>query len=367
MFKNTFIFLLISYVRIGMQFFYRKFQSVQNDTSVNKGSIIFAASHQNAFMDALAIVMTQPRTSYFLTQAKVFQSKLGNLFFTYIYMLPIYRERDGLHTVKRNAEIFEKCVDVLIEGKQPLTIFPEGNHNLRRSIRPLQKGIARIAFGVLDKNPDTDLKICPVGINYSAHRKFRSDLYVEYGEPFDVKPFYATYLANNNQGYIALLAELDKRLRPHIIDMPRGLKYHPVAKTWVENAWGTLDLKANFKNNQKLLSAILNEEPIPEKKVSDTPLFLKVLFAPLWLVMFINNFISFKTVRTLTKKLAADPAFESSMDLVFGIFGSIAIYLVQAVIVLTFTNVLVASVYFFSIPILNFILFKIYKNSFVIE
>ena len=367
MFKNTFIFLLTTYVRIGLQFFYRKFQSVKHDESVNEGSVIFAPTHQNAFMDALAIVMTQPRTSYFLTQAKVFQSKLGNAFFTYIYMLPIYRERDGLHTVKKNKVIFEKCVDVLVEGKQPLTIFPEGNHNLRRAIRPLQKGIARIAFAVLDKNPDTDLKICPVGINYSAHKKFRSDLYVIYGEPFAVKPFYDTYLENNNQGYIALLDELDKRMRPYTIDMPRGLKYHQIAKTWVKNAWGTWDLKANFENNQKLLTSIINEEPLPEKKVSDTPIFFKVLFAPLWLYMFINNFISFKTVRTLTKKLAADPAFESSMDLVFGIFGSILIYLLQAVIVLTFTNIQWASLYFFSVPLLNFILFKIYKNSFVVE
>ena len=367
MVKNTFIFLLTTYVRTGLGFFFRKFESIQKDESVNKGSIIFAPTHQNAFMDALAIVMTQPRTSYFLTQAKVFQNKLGNAFFSYIYMLPIYRERDGLHTVKKNKEIFDKCVDVLVDGSQPLTIFPEGNHNLRRSVRPLQKGIARIAFAVLDKNPDTDLKICPVGINYSAHRKFRSDLYVVYGEPFAVKPFYKTYLENNNQGYIALLAELDKQLRPLTIDMPRGLKYHQLAKAWVQNAWGTFDMKANFENNQKLLTALINEDPIPEKKLSDTPKWIKVLFAPFWLFMFINNFISFKTVRTLTKKLAADPAFESSMDLVFGIFGSIIIYALQALLVLIFTNIWVASIYFFSIPLLNFILFKIYKNKFIIE
>lgn len=366
MFKNTFIFLLTAYVRVGLNFFFRKFQSDKQNESVNKGSIIFAPNHQNAFMDALAIVMTQPRASYFLTQAKVFQNKLGNAFFSYIYMLPIYRERDGLHTVKKNKEIFEKCVNVLVEGKQPLTIFPEGNHNLRRSVRPLQKGIARIAFAVLDKNPDTDIKICPVGINYSAHRKFRSDLYVTYGEPFSVKPFYDTYLENNNQGYVALLAELDKRLRPLTIDFPRE-KFHQIKKSWVQNAWGTFDLKTNFEHNKNLVDVLVNDQPIPEKKESDTPVIFKVIFAPLWLYMYINNFISFKAIRTLTKKLAADPAFESSMDLVFGIFGSIVIYLLQAVIILTFTNIQWASLYFFSIPLLNFILFKVYKNKFVVE
>ncbi len=361
------MFCLTEYVRLGLKLFYRKFDSIQVDPSVNKGSIIFAPTHQNAFMDALAIVMTQPRPSYFLTQAKVFQSKIGATFFHYIYMLPIYRERDGLHTVKRNAKIFDKCVDLLIDGKQPLTIFPEGNHNLRRAIRPLQKGIARIAFAVLDKNPDTDLKITPVGINYSAHKRFRSDLFVKYGEPFDVKPFYASYLKNKNQGYINLLAELDKRMRPMTIDIPRGLAYRPIANKWLENANGTFNLEESFEANQKLVQTIMDDQPIPVKKVSDTPMFLKVLFAPFGVLMLISNFITFKIIGNLTTKLAADPAFESSLDLVFGIFLSWVFYGLQAILIGCLTEFNIGLIYFLSIPILNYIYFKIYKNAFVIE
>ncbi|MGB1004459.1 MAG: 1-acyl-sn-glycerol-3-phosphate acyltransferase [Salibacteraceae bacterium] len=367
MVKKVFMFILTEYVRLGLNFFYRKFDSVQKDASINEGSIIFAPTHQNAFMDALAIVMTQPRPSYFLTQAKVFQSKIGAAFFSYIYMLPIYRERDGLHTVKRNAKIFEKCVDVLIEGKQPLTIFPEGNHNLRRAVRPLQKGIARIAFAVLDKDPNTNLKIAPVGINYSAHKKFRSDLFVLYGEPFEVKPFYKTYQENKNQGYIELLAELDKRMRPLTIDIPRGLKYRPIAKKWVDHANGSFDLEQSFNDNKKLVSKIINEEPLPEPKRSDAHVIFKILFAPIGIFMFVSNFISFKIIRKLTTNLAADPAFESSLDLVFGIFLSWLFYGIQAIILGIFTSTNIGWIYFLSIPILNFIYFKVYKNSFVVE
>jgi 1-acyl-sn-glycerol-3-phosphate acyltransferase len=356
-------------VRIGLHFFFRKFQSKKLDNSVEKGPIIFAPTHQNAFMDALAIVMTQPRTSYFLTQAKVFQSKLGNAFFSYIYMLPIYRERDGLHTVKRNQKIINQCIDVLVDGRQPVTIFPEGNHNLRRSLRPLQKGIARIAFGVLDKDPNSNLRICPVGINYSAHRKFRSDLFVFYGEPLEVKPFYATYLENNNKGYIELLDALAERMRPLMHDMPKGLRFHPIKKAWVEHASGTFDLRFNFDQNQKLLAALEDDklDEIPPKKVSDTPKWVKIIASPFWIWMKINNFISGKMVRTLTKKLAADPAFESSMDLVFGMFLSIFVYLIQAVIIGFFTSFSVGLIYFLSIPIMNWLYLKIYRNHFVVK
>ncbi|UTW65634.1 1-acyl-sn-glycerol-3-phosphate acyltransferase [bacterium SCSIO 12643] len=365
--QKAFYIILRIYVRLGLSFFYRNFKSVKHPKFEESGSIIFAPTHQNAFMDALAVVMTQNRFSYFLTQAKVFQSKIGAKFFGFIYMMPIYRERDGMHTVKRNKKIIDKCVDVIIEGEHPLTIFPEGNHNLRRAIRPVQKGIARIAFSVLDKNPDTDLKIVPIGINYSAHRRFRSDLFVKYGEPFRVKPFYKSYLENNNKGYIELLAELDKRMRPLTIDMPRGLKYHQVSKEWVSNASGTHDLEASFDSNQKLLDAIVNETELPPRQVSDTPKWVKVLFFPFGLFMYINNFLAFKLVRTLTTKLAADPAFESSLDLVFGIFLSFIVYLLQAIIVGLFTSFNIGLIYFLSIPILNFIYFKIYKNSFVVE
>ncbi len=367
MLQKTFVFLLISYIRLGLKFFFRKFDHAEQDESAHEGSVIYAATHQNAFMDALAIVMTQPRVSYFLTMAKVFQSKIGNAFFSYLYMLPIYRERDGMHTIVKNKEIFTKCIDILLKGDQPLTIFPEGNHNLRRSVRPLQKGIARIAFGVLDKNPDLDLKIVPVGLNYSAHKRTRSDLFVYYGEPIRVQDFYASYLENNNKGFLELVAELDKRLRTLTIDMPRGLKYHKVSKVWLENASGTTDLHYNYTQNQKLLNAILDETPLPEKKVSDTPKFLKILFSPFGLLIYINNFISIRFVQTLTKKLADDPAFEASMKLVFSMFASVFVYLLQAVVLLTFTNIWIGLGYFLSIPLINFIFLKIYKNSFVIE
>lgn len=365
--QTAFYKILRIYVRIGLAFFFRKFTWTKHPDFKETGSVIFAANHQNAFMDALAIVMSQKRLSYFLTRAEVFQSKFGAAFFGYIHMMPIYRQRDGVNTVKKNTKIIANCVDYLIKGEQPLTIYPEGNHNLRRSIRPLKKGIARIAFGVLDKNPDIDLKIVPIGINYSAHKRFRSDLHVVYGEPIVVKPYYKNYLANNNQGYEELLTELENRMKLITIDMPRGLKYHPIAKKWVANSNGTFDLDYNFKKNKELVDIITNEKEIPKREVSDTSKILKILFSPLWLIMFVINFIPFKVVHTLTKKLASDPSFTSSMNLVFGIFVSLFFFLIEALILWAFVPGEIALIFFFSVPPLNFLLFKIYKNHYIVE
>lgn len=367
MIQKAFYYSLRVYIRTALKLFYRGLEHKVTDPTIADGPILYAPNHQNAFMDALAIVVTQPRISYFLTQAKVFQNKLGNAFFTFIFMKPIYRERDGMHTVKRNKAIIDSCVDILLEGKHPLTIFPEGNHNLRRSMRPLQKGIARIAFSVLDKNPDSNLRIVPVGLNYSAHKKFRSDLYVEYGEPILVKPFYQTYLNNNQEGYAALLEALEAKLKPVMIDIPRGLKYHSVNKEYIPNVNSTFKPAEDFKANKQLVESILDNKEIPTPKRQDTSMALKVICAPLWLVMFINNFLGFKMVSTLTNKLAADPAFISSMNLVFGIFVLPWLYLLQGLIIQLFIPEMPIWGYLLAMFVGNWALFNIYYSKPVIE
>jgi 1-acyl-sn-glycerol-3-phosphate acyltransferase len=366
MIQKAFYYTLRVYIKSSLHVFYRGLEKKVTDSSMYKGPILYAPNHQNAFMDALAIVVTQPRISYFLTQAKVFQNKLGNAFFSYIFMKPIYRERDGMHTVKRNKAIIDSCVDILIEGKHPLTIFPEGNHNLRRSMRPLQKGIARIAFSVLDKDPESNLRIVPVGINYSAHKKFRSDLYVEYGEPILVKPFYSTYLKNNQEGYAALLAAIEEKLRPVMIDIPRGLKYHAVNKQYIPNMHSTFNAAQDFKDNKQLVENILADQPLEKPHRQDTPKAIKALFAPLWLVMFVNNFIGFKMVPYITNKLAADPAFISSMNLVFGVFVLPFLYLLQGFILHLLVPEIPVLGYMLGVVLGNLLLFKVYYSKPVI-
>ena len=65
-------------------------------------------------------------------------------------MLPIYRQRDGVDTIKMNEKTFDKCFDILA-NKGNLIIFPEGNHNYQKTLRPFKKGIARIALGAAEK------------------------------------------------------------------------------------------------------------------------------------------------------------------------------------------------------------------------
>ena len=57
--------------------------------------IIFAANHQNALMDPLALCCTNSLQILWLARADIFKSKAARSFLNYIKMLPIYRIRDG--------------------------------------------------------------------------------------------------------------------------------------------------------------------------------------------------------------------------------------------------------------------------------
>ena len=104
-------------------------------------------------------------------------------------MIPVYRIRDGLNSIEKNIEIFKQCFEFLKDEKA-IQIFAEGEHHLKRRVIPLKKGYARIILGTLQKYPDLNIKIVPVGINYDSHLNYPSSVSVYYGKPIHANPFF---------------------------------------------------------------------------------------------------------------------------------------------------------------------------------
>jgi 1-acyl-sn-glycerol-3-phosphate acyltransferase len=108
-------------------------------------------------------------------------------------MLPVYRMRDGYETLKLNDEVFLKTVDV-IKNKNGLVILPEGNHDGHRRLRQLKKGICRIAFSAEEINDyNLNIRLIPVGLEFSHYYRFRQVLTVVYGKPIEVSEYIETY------------------------------------------------------------------------------------------------------------------------------------------------------------------------------
>lgn len=199
--------------------FYRKIIVVGRENIKPDEHLIFAPNHQNALMDALAVLFTHKGQPVFLARADIFKKKTIASFLYFLKILPVYRIRDGFRSLRENDVIFRKTIDV-IRNKNGLVILPEGDHAGFRRLRQLKKGICRVAFHSEEATGfNLKIKIIPVGIEFSNYSRFRQVLTVVYGKPIEVSEFHDVY---RNSPEIALnelrskLATGMKRIMVHI-------------------------------------------------------------------------------------------------------------------------------------------------------
>ncbi len=190
-------------IKLALRLYYGKI-IVEGQQNIPFGkSILIVSNHQNALIDPILIATSSPLNPYFLTRASVFKQSFIAKLLNYIRMIPIYRVRDGLKNMEKNQETFDKSVDVLLRSGSML-IFGEGSHSTLRNLRPLKKGFARIAYQALEKNPDLDLVILPVAINYSNHQYSGSRVRITFGEILDPKVHFPNFDALMKATYMAL-------------------------------------------------------------------------------------------------------------------------------------------------------------------
>jgi 1-acyl-sn-glycerol-3-phosphate acyltransferase len=190
------------------KFFYRKVIVVGRENFNSDDYLIFAPNHQNALMDALAVLFTLKGQPVFLARADIFKKKFIASILYFLKILPVYRIRDGLDNVKSNDWVFDKTVEVL-RNKNGLVVLPEGNHEGFRRLRQLKKGICRIAFQADEATGfKMNIKIVPVGLEFTHYSRIRQVLTVVYGKPIELKDFYDSY-SNNQQ---RAMSELKERL-----------------------------------------------------------------------------------------------------------------------------------------------------------
>ena len=206
------------YIKIGLFFLHKRITVVGKEHIPKKGATLFIGNHQNALIDAILIPATTKREIHFLARASAFKKKLISDFLSSLNMIPVYRIRDGISTIEKNTAVFEKCIEIL-KNEGAVEIFAEGEHHLKRRIIPLKKGFARIILGTLQKYPDLEIKIVPVGLNYDSHLSFPSSVSIHYGKPILVNNFIDR--KNSDKRFSKIMNEVSsalKKLTLHIED-----------------------------------------------------------------------------------------------------------------------------------------------------
>ena len=364
--------------------------------------LIFAPNHQNALIDALAILTMRNWQPIFLARADIFQNPIANKILTFLKIMPVYRIRDGYGNLKQNDDIFNKTIDVL-NNRNGLVILPEGNHEGFRRLRPLKKGIARIAFQAMQESEgQIQIKIVPVGIEYSHYYKFGSPMFVKIGEPINVSDYYPKYLENNAKGVNQLISELSSRIKKEMIHIQTEEYYNEYETIRVQGAYDEVirnKQKANQENlffaGQKIVETLdkINENdsdgfksimnltrelqnnmsamgikaPISQSHLKGTKLFYKIpaLLAtlPVFLYGFINNLFPIGITAAISSKIK-DPQFIGSFRFVAGLVLLPLFHLIQAVVfAFVFKNFWLALIYFISLP-LSALLMQMWRKCF---
>jgi 1-acyl-sn-glycerol-3-phosphate acyltransferase len=171
-----------------------------------------APNHQNALMDALVIIYTFRDKTIFLARADIFNNQIIARFLRLFRVLPVYRMRDGKEGLLQNQSTFDYSTDIL-KNKCRMCILPEGNHEGKHKLRPLKKGIARVAFQVAQETDfKLSVKIVPVGIEYSDYENSLSTVIVNYGKPIDTSEYYNLYKEHPQKAINILMDRLKKAM-----------------------------------------------------------------------------------------------------------------------------------------------------------
>lgn len=190
-----------------------------------QGPIIFAPNHQNALMDPLALVCTNPHQTVWLARADIFKLKATRPILRFLRIMPVYRIRDGKENLANNEEVFNTVIGIL-EDKLTIALFPEAAHSGKRRMLPHKKAIPRIALEAEEKNQfKLNLKIVPVGIFYSHYWAFNRSIIIEYGEPIEVDKFRDEYQQNPQKALLDLRDEIYRQLSPLVLNIRSETRY----------------------------------------------------------------------------------------------------------------------------------------------
>jgi 1-acyl-sn-glycerol-3-phosphate acyltransferase/uncharacterized membrane protein len=216
--KYTLTYWLLYKYAMGLHnLFYREVYTINRPKKDKEKPNIITPNHQNALMDAMAVLFAKNEPLVFLARSDIFKKKSIASILYFLKILPVYRIRDGYETLKNNQEIFEHTVRVL-NNKRGLVVLPEGNHFGAKRLRTLKKGFARIAFASeIAGNEEVDIQIVPTAIDYSSYDKFFSRLTVVFGEPFPLKPYLDSYKEKPQNAINNITRELTSKLQDHII------------------------------------------------------------------------------------------------------------------------------------------------------
>ena len=338
--------------------FYKKI-IVEGKENIPDGGVIFTPNHQNALMDAMAIITTSGRNPYFLARADMFTKAFYRVVLRLLRVIPVYRKSDGTQSLDRNKEVFSRASRLLTRNKS-LAIFPEAGHNDKNRLQALRKGFVRVGFQAEEyANFETSIAIVPVGVFYTDFTRFNEELHVRYGKPVYLQHYKELYQKNPQKAYNVVKSTVAKRIIPMMINIKNQQYYYTferIVTIYNERLLPSLGIGKKTRQNlfrarQKvvyLLNLVLEKTPdvfenirlkvddyyndmerlgyddrsireaLNHKKNLPLNTLLLILTAPVYAYGFIHNILPYIIPRAIAKK-GGDIHFISTYKFAYGV------------------------------------------------
>jgi 1-acyl-sn-glycerol-3-phosphate acyltransferase len=183
-------------------------------------AIIFACTHPNSVIDYCFIPLVTRKKTYVLVRADVFSKSWIAKVLRSIWMIPVYRMRDGYSNLNLNEDSFIEC-HKLFDRKGRVLIFSEGISVQEKMLQPLKKGTARLALDYINHGSEKEVYIVPVANNYSKFRKFRATVMTNFGTPIKASGYRKLYEENPNLAYVKLNQDISNSLARNFIQVEK--------------------------------------------------------------------------------------------------------------------------------------------------
>lgn len=393
--------MLYAYVSVLHRLFYRRLTVIGYEKIPPNTPVIFAPNHQNALMDALAVLFASRNPVVFMARADIFKKPFVAKILNFLKILPIYRIRDGYGELGRNQEVFDDTVDVLKSGT-PICILPEGNHEGLKRLRPLKKGIFRIAFQAEESRQfNLNLHIVPIGIDYSDYFNAGADLMVVFGTPIKVADYAEQYRENEQKTINTMVGLLSEGMRSVMINIPeenyqligqicemyepnvwdtcntnrhpynkltiRQYIIHKVAEVFTRFPEKIIEIEAVMSNyNAKLSKLGMADCILVQKAPRFLPLFIEtiisILLLPVHIYGVLLNYIPYKIPIWQASKIK-DPNFRTSVQFGFSVILLPVYYLILIALFCLFTHEIVIKLAFgLTLPITGLFAFYNFRH-----
>jgi len=204
--------ILVPFTPLVYRAYFKKVYVYNSNIVPDDQPVLLASNHPTAFIDPMLLGTHINPPMYNMTRGDIFRKPFFRKVMEGLNMFPVFRKRDGFTQSDRNDEVFDFCVEKMHQ-KRVLCIYVEGEHHSDKRIRPIKKGLARIAFAAYEKHALSNLQIIPAGINFTGDGQPRTSAFVNFGPPMFVRDYWDMYLENPGKAIFALCRDIEEALK----------------------------------------------------------------------------------------------------------------------------------------------------------